>query len=323
MTDNTYCVYKHTSPSNKVYIGITKMKPIKRWGKDGSGYKDNCYFWRAIQKYGWENFEHEVLFENLTKEEACDKEIELISMYDSTNPINGYNLSTGGECGGAGICVSEETRQKISEILGRVILQFSKNGELLSEYVSVRTAAKTLNISPKIINDCCNKHRKSAGGYIWRYKDLYDPNEIIAYDAKINPTPKVVVQLDKNGNFISQYENAYEAEEITGIHQSGICNCCIGKIKSAGNYIWKYLSDYDPNDKIIYYDKTGPKTILQFDLDGNLIAEYESMSIASQSTGVSMACISRCCNNKRKTSGGYVWKYKGEQNIYASYVSNM
>jgi hypothetical protein len=131
------------------------------------------------------------------------------------------------------------------------------------------------------------------------------------------------VQLDKNGNLIAQYNNAYEAEEITGVRQNGICNCCLGKIKSAGGYIWQYLSEYDPNNKIIYYDKTGPKAILQFDLWGNFIAEYESMSDASESTGVSMPCISRCCNNKRKTSGGYIWKYKEETTIHASYVSNM
>jgi hypothetical protein len=298
------------------------MNPTKRWGKNGAGYKDNCYFWRAIQKYGWENFKHEILFEDLTKEEACKKEIELISIYNSTNPTNGYNLSTGGEGGGAGVCVSEETKQKISEILGRVVLQFSKNGELLSEYASIGIAANKFNISTKIINDCCNKNRKSAGGYIWRYKDLYDPNEIIIYDAQINPTPKTVVQFDKSGNFISQYQHAYEAELMTGVRQNSICNCCIGKVKSAGGYIWKYLSDYNPNDKIIYYDKTAPKTILQFDLDGNFIAEYESMSIASELTNISVACISRCCNNKRKTSGGYVWKYK-EGDIYVSDVSNM
>lgn len=40
-----YKVYKHTTPSKKVYIGITNQKPERRWGKNGRGYKDNDYFY--------------------------------------------------------------------------------------------------------------------------------------------------------------------------------------------------------------------------------------------------------------------------------------
>lgn len=72
-----YKVYCHISPNNKVYIGITQQEPKQRW-QGGKGYKENQYFYRAIQKYGWDNFQHEILFENLTKQEAEKKEIELI-----------------------------------------------------------------------------------------------------------------------------------------------------------------------------------------------------------------------------------------------------
>ena len=63
-----YTVYKHTAPNGKVYIGITSHSIEGRWRKDGSGYKLNNHFWNAIQKYGWNNFKHEILFENLMKE---------------------------------------------------------------------------------------------------------------------------------------------------------------------------------------------------------------------------------------------------------------
>lgn len=107
-SNGTYIVYKHTSPSNKCYIGITRLKPNKRW-KNGNGYITQQYFYRAIQKYGWENFKHEILHEGLSKEEAEQKEIELISYYDSTNKNKGYNISHGGNCSDS---VSEETRKK-------------------------------------------------------------------------------------------------------------------------------------------------------------------------------------------------------------------
>ena len=62
-----YTVYKHTSPSGKVYIGITKRKPEYRWNK-GKGYrKDQLLFYRAIKKYGWDNFTHEILYTGLSE----------------------------------------------------------------------------------------------------------------------------------------------------------------------------------------------------------------------------------------------------------------
>ena len=92
--DKIYCVYKHTNKFNgKVYIGITSQPPEKRW-KNGYGYEGNEYFYRAIQKYGWnDGFNHEIIVSGLTKEDACSIEIELIKAHDSTNPDKGYNFS--------------------------------------------------------------------------------------------------------------------------------------------------------------------------------------------------------------------------------------
>ena len=111
---NNYTVYVHITPSNKRYIGITGTSIQKRFGKNGAGYKTSKYFWRAIQKYGWDNIQHIILFENLTKEDACKKEQELIAQYKSNNSQFGYNCSAGGEGGGYGVIVSEETRHKLS-----------------------------------------------------------------------------------------------------------------------------------------------------------------------------------------------------------------
>lgn len=50
MACKDYCVYKHTLPNNKVYIGITKQIPSLRWA-NGRGYKHSNYFYNAILKY--------------------------------------------------------------------------------------------------------------------------------------------------------------------------------------------------------------------------------------------------------------------------------
>ena len=71
--ENNYIIYMHINKeNNKVYIGQTKQRLDKR-SKNGYGYKNNKHFWSSIQKYGWNGFEHKVLFENLTQEEASKK----------------------------------------------------------------------------------------------------------------------------------------------------------------------------------------------------------------------------------------------------------
>ena len=80
-----YSVYMHTSPNGKVYIGITSLPVERRW-QQGKNYKTSRHFFNAIKKYGWENIKHEVLFCGLTKEEAEQKEIELIAKHKSNNP---------------------------------------------------------------------------------------------------------------------------------------------------------------------------------------------------------------------------------------------
>ena len=120
MITNKYTVYKHTSPNGKVYIGITKNDPEYRW-KHGEGYNTQILFYRAIIKYGWDNFTHEILFENLSHDEACNKEIELIKYYKSLK--KSYNITDGGEgfvgfskpAWNKGIPCSETTKQKISK----------------------------------------------------------------------------------------------------------------------------------------------------------------------------------------------------------------
>lgn len=92
-----YNVYKHIFPNNKVYIGITTKTNLKERWRGGSGYSHNNLMKKAIQKYGWGNIKHEILYEQLEEKEAKQKEIELIKKYNSTNNKYGYNLSNGGE----------------------------------------------------------------------------------------------------------------------------------------------------------------------------------------------------------------------------------
>ena len=97
-----WCVYVHIFPNGKKYFGITSKTPNARW-ENGTGYSqtNQPVMYNAIQKYGWENIEHKILFENLTLKEACAKEQELIAKF-KTNCCRygndfGYNMTDGGE----------------------------------------------------------------------------------------------------------------------------------------------------------------------------------------------------------------------------------
>ena len=109
MKDDKYVVYKHCSPSGKVYVGITSQLPDARW-KRGKGYENNPYFSKAIKKYGWDSFTHEILYSNLTEDEACEIEKRLIRELKTFDREFGYNIAMGGSA----TSPTEETREKIS-----------------------------------------------------------------------------------------------------------------------------------------------------------------------------------------------------------------
>lgn len=143
--ENNYKVYIHIFPNNKVYIGITKMEIKKRW-LNGKGYKSSRKLNFAIDKYGWKNIQHKILYENLSKKEAEEKEIELIKMYNSTNDNFGYNIEKGGNHQGK---MNDETKKKISESMKGKLLG-EKNG-MYGKHHSLETRKKISENNPKIM----------------------------------------------------------------------------------------------------------------------------------------------------------------------------
>ena len=107
-----YKIYAHINKINgKVYIGQTCYKNINQRWRHGEGYKHSPHFYNAIQKYGWENFEHIILFEDICGYELADAiERELIQKYQSNNSEYGYNISSGGSYGRT---LTDETKNKI------------------------------------------------------------------------------------------------------------------------------------------------------------------------------------------------------------------
>lgn len=202
--DELYCVYMHINKINgKRYIGQTCQKPTRRW-HGGSGYKQSPHFYRAINKYGWNNFKHYIIQDNLNKEEADKLEILNILAFNTTNNKFGYNLKFGGE---AGEKLSEETKQKISNAnkgrhlteehkkniskatigkhlseetkekirktnkdkhQGKKVGQYTLDGELICIYDSI-TETKNYGYKPSKVSMCCRGERNKHKGYVWKY----------------------------------------------------------------------------------------------------------------------------------------------------------
>ena len=226
--ETKYKVYEHICPNKKVYIGITSRSLNRRWD-NGNGYKRNLHFYRAIQKYGWENIEHILLFDNLTKKEAELKEIELISKYKSNNYKYGYNIANGGNSYGMH---SEETKRKISEnCKGRIPWNKGLKTGPLSEEHKEKIRQSELGRKIKPLSEEQKQYLRNLR------KGTHISEE---HKRKVS---KIVIQLDKDNNFIKEWQSILKAQQELNL--SHISACCRGKIKTSGGYVWKYKEDYE------------------------------------------------------------------------------
>lgn len=195
-----WSVYLHKNKINgKVYIGITGQNPEKRWGNNGYNYKIGL-FKSAIDKYGWDAFEHKILFTGLTKLDAEFIEVDLIHYYKkiglSYNLADGGNVTTGlvmsDEArkhisdGHKGLKHSEETKNKIGKANSRrseglrksianknkkAIVQYDLDGNLVKEWPSAKDVENELGFGHQNISKCLKGKIGNAYGYIWKYID--------------------------------------------------------------------------------------------------------------------------------------------------------
>lgn len=149
--EKIWTVYIHTNIINgKKYVGITSQKPTERWRGGGSGYKRNKYFWNSIQKYGWNNFKHEIILSNETLEYACKVERCLIKHYKSNNEKYGYNHSGGGD-GNSGFIVSEETKEKLRKAnIGKIPSEETRHKISIANKGRKKTEEEKIAISKRM-----------------------------------------------------------------------------------------------------------------------------------------------------------------------------
>lgn len=237
MQEENYTVYKHVNKTNgKVYIGITSGSPKKRWG-NGRGYHGSAHFKAAIEKYGWDNFEHLIIQEGLTKTEACNLEQKLIADLDARNPEKGYNLSSGGESGALGVVQKEEDKQKRRQSC----IKTWSDPELRAE--------QSRRLKGKKKSDDAKAHMRESA------KRREAPSE--EQKARISDTLKEYYSDPENRKKMSDavpknavrcvdtnqvYSSSHEAARQTGVYQGNIYACCMGKRRKAGGLHWEFYN---------------------------------------------------------------------------------
>lgn len=289
-----YCITN--IKNNKKYIGKTVETIEKRYKRhlyEALTLKTDYYLYRAIRKYGKNNFIVEKIDEirdtdfNRLKENIFTLETNYILKYDTYK--NGYNEVVNGK-GNGSICDKTVYKYNIED------------GRLIEEYASSTIASIDVGVNVSCISSACSMEQKTAGGFLWSY-GLYDIHPLAGFKKEYDTT--AVDQYTLKGEYIRTYGSITIAEKMTGIKNiSGVCRHAI---KSAGDYIWTYH-----NEPPVLKNKPKTKRVYQYNISGGLLKIFESSKLAAQEMGVANSCIVACCNKKVAISCGYVWRYEGD-----------
>jgi len=202
----------------------------------------------------------------------------------------------------------------------REVLQFDVKGNFTGKYPAVEEAGIRLNIDGSSIELCASGLKDTAGGFQWRYRDdrLFTDG-IVNIPPLLSPAPlreKPVFQFDLEGNVIKEHSSVEAAARELGINYRWIAACVSGKTQSIGGFQWKYKNEprfnngVTPIEPVVFPDLDENEPVLQFDLEGRFIKEYEGIQPAAAEIGVPVFSLSRCLQGAAKVYGGYQWRYQ-------------
>ncbi|WP_158572950.1 MULTISPECIES: NUMOD3 domain-containing DNA-binding protein [Anaerotruncus] len=263
-----FTVYMHINKLNgKIYVGMTSQ-PLSRRFRRGEGYRKNIYFYRAICKIGWDNFEHRIIAQNLSQLKAEELEKSLISKYQTTDPSHGYNITDGGDGLNGYIPTlalkklrslqnagernpfygkhhTPETRAKLSAINKTKMagtenpFYGKKHNEQTKEKIRQYRLGKTM---PQEVRQRISLSTTGAKNHFYGMSHSVEQRKKWSQKrtGAGNPMARAVDQYDLSGNYLKTYSTAKEAGDILGIENTNITRCCKKERKTAGNFIWRY-----------------------------------------------------------------------------------
>ena len=268
--DNNYTVYMHVNKiTQQKYIGITYQRPQVRWGKQGNGYK-NQFFYCAIELYGWDNFEHIILHENLSQIDACLLERKYISEFDTY--ANGYNCSFGGE----------------SSINKKIICVNSN--EIFDD---LKEASKYFGIPETTLKANCNSNKISyrcdhSGRYY--YFEYYDENEVYLLEKSIlKKSKRPIICIETMELFCTPTE----VEHVMGIFATNVTKVLNHKYSQTHGFHFMFYDEYIDKKYPIIKSKKRNKPLICLN-DGKI---FDSQLDACRYYNIFTSAIFRCCND--------------------------
>lgn len=205
--------------------------------------------------------------------------------------------------------IKEKKKDKIIKATIPLFCKYSLAGELLNTYFSTKELLLDNKLtSTGSIYMACDKKINHSYGYLWSY---YGEKPQI-YKPQYESLSKEVVQYDLDFNYINTFNSASEAAKYVGLKSYvSIADVCLGRLFKSKGYIWRY-KDENLHNKNLYYEKAGyMKGVSQYDLDNNLISNYNNILIASEKTGFNKEKILTACKKNSCSSKcfGFLWKY--------------
>lgn len=305
MEEKKWCVYKHTAPNGKVYIGITSQKPERRWRTNGEGYIQDTQkkFKNAIKKYGWKNFKHEIIENNLSSLElANEREKYWISIYDSYH--NGYNSTVGGDALG--------TRKHSKEFI-KFLKKQKYNCHPVSAdgvvYKTLKECAEYYNIPVSRMSSWLNKRANMPKYFI---------------DINLHYADQPDVTYIQSTGYGKQRGNHAQAKSVLCDDILFDClNDCADYYNVNSRTMSKWLCEHrmpkkflkmklhyvGDNSEFLMLRENNCREILQFDKSNTYVKKWSSLVEASNFYGCSKANIYNALTGKSKTACGYIWRY--------------
>lgn len=331
--DNKWTVYIHIVPDSvngcghdKYYVGVTCQDVKKRWGNSsGILYRKCRLFYDAIQKYGWDNIEHEIIASNLNEDEAYKFEKLLISKLKTYDENFGYNLTRGGK--GA------------PSVKPKNIIDYQKD-DSKKEKIGLNTITGSLFY----LKDLDDFERYEIWKPVVGYEELYEVSNF----GRVKSLDKLVEHgrwkdgstALKKGKLLSARDNGHgylavhltncrktkdfyvhrlvalaflenpdNLPEVNHIDENKYNNCL-------DNLEWcspKYNSNYGNHKSSIC------KPVVMFTYEGKYIDEFISATDGERTTGIKG--VAAVCSGNRKTAGGYIWRYK--EDLRSDYKSGL
>lgn len=285
-------IYKITNKINsKCYIGqsINIERRFIHHKKYRYGFQNNKVLYKAIQKYGIDNFDFEIIEECL-QEELDKKEKYYIEKYNAY--YNGYNMTKGGD-GKNGYRLTQESIEKMKK-------------SLKEHYKKHPNTQETKDKRIKSLKEYYKSHPEACNKIAERNKNRSRESLLKAVQKAGEANRRKVYQYDVKGNFIKEHISIISASKEIKCSPTTIAHACKGQARTAFGFVWSY--EYNG----IKINAINPKIkiVLQYDLDNNLIRKYHSTREAERESGIAHNYISECCRGKKKQVGGFKWAYE-------------